>query len=128
VIWTMTALERVVAALWQTARGGLSGEAKRMWSITSVLSWRRRGLARIAGRICHLIVVLELALDVRRERRMLLRMDDRALKDFGCNRGEAHAEAQRPLWDIPRARLRSGALSPGHWAAWRRRGDAPDPP
>jgi uncharacterized protein YjiS (DUF1127 family) len=104
-MWTTTALERVVAVLWQTARGGASGEAKRMWSITPAMSRRRPGLARITRRIWHLILVLELALDVRRERRMLLRMDDRALKDIGCNRGEAYGEAHRPFWDIPRARL-----------------------
>jgi uncharacterized protein YjiS (DUF1127 family) len=63
---------------------------------------RRKG---IAGAIMHLISVLEIALEVRRERRMLLGMDDRALKDIGFNRGDAYAESRRSLWDIPPDRL-----------------------
>jgi uncharacterized protein YjiS (DUF1127 family) len=60
---------------------------------------------RIAGRILGLIFILELALDVRRERKMLLRMDDRALKDIGLSRCDAWAEGCRSLWEIPRERL-----------------------
>src|SRR5690606_33892792 len=57
------------------------------------------------GRLWRLAHVLEVAMAVRRERRMLLGMDNRALKDMGFNRGEAYAEAQRPFWDIPADRL-----------------------
>jgi uncharacterized protein YjiS (DUF1127 family) len=53
-----------------------------------------------------LILALELALEIRSERRMLLSMDDRALKDIGFNRGDAYAEAHRSFWDIPVDRLR----------------------
>jgi uncharacterized protein YjiS (DUF1127 family) len=66
---------------------------------------RRSGRLRIADAFRRLIVALDLALDVRRERRMLLSMDDHALKDIGFNRSDAYAEAHRPLWDIPRDRL-----------------------
>ncbi len=102
-MWTTKTLQGVVAALWQTARGGLSGESKRRWSITPALSRRLPGLARIARSMWHLALILELAVEIRRERRMLSSLDDRALKDIGLNRGEADAEADRPFWDIPRA-------------------------
>jgi uncharacterized protein YjiS (DUF1127 family) len=46
-----------------------------------------------------------LALEVRRERRMLLSLDDRVLRDIGLSRCEAWAEAHRSLWDIPHDRL-----------------------
>jgi uncharacterized protein YjiS (DUF1127 family) len=65
----------------------------------------RHGRVRIADGIRRLLVVLDLALEVRRERRMLLSLNDRALKDIGFSRGEAWAEACRSLWDIPRNRL-----------------------
>jgi uncharacterized protein YjiS (DUF1127 family) len=68
--------------------------------------WRRRlDPAHMGGRIRHLILVLELAPQIWRERRMLLGMDDRALNDVGFSRGDAYAEARRPFWDIPRDRL-----------------------
>jgi uncharacterized protein YjiS (DUF1127 family) len=59
-----------------------------------------------AGRIRHLVGLLELALVVRYERRMLIAMDDSALKDIGFNRGDAYAEAHRSFWDVPIDRLR----------------------
>lgn len=51
------------------------------------------------------MVVLDLALEVPRERLNLLSMNDHALKDIGLSRNEASAEADRSLWDIPRDRL-----------------------
>ena len=63
------------------------------------------GLARTGARIAHLIGTIELALQVRHERRILLGMDDRMLKDLGLN-GIAYAEASRPFWDVPVDRLR----------------------
>jgi uncharacterized protein YjiS (DUF1127 family) len=62
-------------------------------------------MARTGARIAHLIGTIELALQVRRERRILRGMDDRMLKDLGLN-GNAHAEANRPFWDVPADRLR----------------------
>ena len=60
-----------------------------------------RGLAGLGRRIGRLAGAIELALQVRRERRMLLGLDDGALKDLGLNRSNAYAEATRPCWDIP---------------------------
>ena len=62
------------------------------------------GLARTGARIAQLMGALELALQVRRERRALLGMDDRMLKDLGLN-GSAYAEGSRPFWDVPADRL-----------------------
>ena len=40
-------------------------------------------------------------LGVWRQRRHLARLDDAALTDIGLTRAEAHAEAQKPIWDVP---------------------------
>jgi uncharacterized protein YjiS (DUF1127 family) len=69
------------------------------------------GLARTGARLGQLMGVLELALRVRRERRALLGMDDRMLKDMGLN-GAAYAEANRPFWDVPADRLRPCRRAP----------------
>jgi uncharacterized protein YjiS (DUF1127 family) len=66
---------------------------------------RRRRFA-LAQRFWRLSLALGVALKVRRERRMLLALDDRVLKDIGFDRGTAHGEAQRPFWDVPVDRLR----------------------
>jgi uncharacterized protein YjiS (DUF1127 family) len=57
------------------------------------------------GWLTRLLSTIELALDVRRERRMLRGLDERALKDLGL-KGKADAEAGRPFWDVPIERLR----------------------
>ena len=64
------------------------------------------GRASAGKRIARFLGAIELALQVRRERRILLAMDDRMLKDLGLN-GIAYAEASRPFWDVPAERLRS---------------------
>jgi uncharacterized protein YjiS (DUF1127 family) len=79
-----------------------------MWNIKrirSALSALRSAPVCAARGLRQMIVVLDLALEVRRERRILLSMDDRALKDIGISRSEACAEARCALWDIPRDRL-----------------------
>ena len=60
-----------------------------------------RGLAGFGLRIGRLIDAIELAVEMRRERRMLLGLDDRALTDLGLARADAYAEATRACWDIP---------------------------
>jgi uncharacterized protein YjiS (DUF1127 family) len=76
-----------------------------MSSTARALSAHPAGLVRIARGIRRLISILDLALEVQRERRMLLSMDDRALKDIGLSRSEVWAEACRSVWEIPRDRL-----------------------
>jgi uncharacterized protein YjiS (DUF1127 family) len=77
-----------------------------MWSVAKARPAHRPGCAHIADGIARLICILELALEVRRERRMLLGLDDRVLRDIGLSRCDAWAEACRSLWDVPRDRLR----------------------
>ena len=62
------------------------------------------GHARLPKGIARFIRFITLALEVRRERRMLLGLNEHALKDLGL-RGDAHAEANRPFWDLPVERL-----------------------
>lgn len=64
------------------------------------------GFNRTAGQIWRFIASLELALQVRSERRLLGTLDERTLKDLGFNRGDAYAEAGRAFWDVPADRLR----------------------
>jgi uncharacterized protein YjiS (DUF1127 family) len=64
-----------------------------------------RSSRRFAGRFRFLLATLWLALQVRRERRALLALDDATLKDLGFNRSDAYAEAQRSFWDVPADRL-----------------------
>jgi uncharacterized protein YjiS (DUF1127 family) len=77
-----------------------------MCSTTSARWSRRPVTARVAGRVRRLLHVVELALEIRRERRMLLRLDERALRDMGLDRGQVHAEAHRPFWSLPVDRMR----------------------
>lgn len=77
-----------------------------MSSITLARSRPRLSLGQVASHVRRIVLAFELALQVRRERRMLLSMDDRALEDVGFKRGDACAEAQRSFWDLPLDRLR----------------------
>ena len=38
-----------------------------------------------------------------RQRQMLNRLDDAALRDIGLTRSEVDAEVRRPVWDAPQA-------------------------
>jgi uncharacterized protein YjiS (DUF1127 family) len=44
---------------------------------------------------------LERVMEVRRQRRALLSLDDRMLKDIGLSRADAWLEGNRPLLDLP---------------------------
>jgi uncharacterized protein YjiS (DUF1127 family) len=72
-----------------------------MSGITHAPCRRMGGLTRLGERVGCLIDRIELALQARQERRVLLGMDDGALKDLGLSRSDAYAEATRPVWDLP---------------------------
>jgi len=101
----LTGLATGTAAMSGIARTNSSG--RRRSARTSGLPTRecRRG---IANRLKCLISTIELAFEVRRERRLLLGMHERVLKDLGLI-GIAEAEARRPFWDLPLERLRPEA-------------------
>lgn len=44
------------------------------------------------------------AIEVRRQRDDLSKLDDRALADIGVTRHEANKEANRPVWDLTQLR------------------------
>jgi len=77
------------------------------------------------GKWAGFLRALRVALQVRHERRLLLGMDDRMLKDLGLS-GIAHAEASRPFWDVPANRLHCHAEVVGN--ASRRGSRAPAAP
>ena len=82
-----------------------SGRRRRLARTSSLTRQCPRGIANV---ITRSIRTIELALQVRRERRMLLGMDDHMLKDLGLS-GIAETEASRPFWDVPLERLGSEA-------------------
>lgn len=45
--------------------------------------------------------LLRYALEARKQRKMLEKLDETALCDIGLTRAEAEAEARRPIWDVP---------------------------
>lgn len=55
---------------------------------------------RLRGR--GFFAYLRRAAEVRRQRRALLDLNDRLLKDIGLSEHEARTEAERPIWDVPR--------------------------
>ena len=77
-----------------------------MSSLASAALWPWTGVAHAAARLSRLALRVELAPQVRRERRLLMRLDERALHDIGFDRGLAYCEASRPFWDVPLDRLR----------------------
>ncbi|WP_300514147.1 DUF1127 domain-containing protein [Aliiroseovarius sp.] len=44
---------------------------------------------------------LTCALETRRERRALARLEAEALRDIGLTKSQARAETGRPIWDVP---------------------------
>jgi uncharacterized protein YjiS (DUF1127 family) len=44
---------------------------------------------------------VERAFRTARERRQLMVLDERALKDIGLSPADAHGEWSRPFWDLP---------------------------
>jgi uncharacterized protein YjiS (DUF1127 family) len=66
----------------------------------------RRGLAAWLLRAIELVLSWQ---EVARQRRSLLELDDRLLKDIGITRADAQREASRPFWDPAQ----------GGWRDWR---------
>ena len=64
------------------------------------------GLTHFATRLSQIALAIGLAMQVRKERRMLMRLDDRALQDIGFDQGRAFGESSRTFWDVPADRLR----------------------
>jgi uncharacterized protein YjiS (DUF1127 family) len=62
-------------------------------------------LARFGRRLSAVVIGLELALQVRRERRMLAGLSDAMLKDIGLTRADVDCETRRALWDVPADRV-----------------------
>lgn len=56
------------------------------------------------GPFLQLLSRLSLAYRVRRERRALLALGDRGLKDIGLSRADVQREVNRGFWDIPMQR------------------------
>jgi len=73
-------------------------------ALSSQRSWP--GLAQFGRSLTRVMLGIGVVLQVRRERRELLGLDEKILKDIGFNRGDAHAEANRSFWDVPVDRLR----------------------
>ena len=59
-----------------------------------------------ADRINDLAALILASLDAREQRRKLASLDDAMLADIGLSRGEALAEFDRPIWDMPANRRR----------------------
>jgi uncharacterized protein YjiS (DUF1127 family) len=56
------------------------------------------GLGRRIGRLADFVMR---AGEVARQRRALMRLDDRMLKDIGASRADAYREGSRSWWDLP---------------------------
>jgi len=57
-----------------------------------------RSLGQYLARFTHYFLT---SLDVARQRKQLLALDESALKDIGISRTDALREANRDFWDIP---------------------------
>ena len=54
-----------------------------------------------------LLTLIRKAIELKRQRRSLLRLSNRQLADIGISRDDAQREAARPIWDIPADWLKS---------------------
>lgn len=57
------------------------------------------GLAALQQRSTWVLARIWAWSEVRRQRRQLLTLDERALQDIGISRADAEREAARPFWD-----------------------------
>jgi uncharacterized protein YjiS (DUF1127 family) len=61
-------------------------------------AWMRAGCALARRDLTRVLMLLETALERRRERRFLAGLDDRALADLGLSRADAWREASKGCW------------------------------
>ena len=54
------------------------------------------------SRLGGLVAVVRDGMALRAQRKYLITLDDARLCDIGLTRAQALAEAQRPIWDVPR--------------------------
>jgi uncharacterized protein YjiS (DUF1127 family) len=80
--------------------------AETMAHLAFPLSNSAGAAAGFAGWIARAFLTLELALQVRKERRSLQQLGDAGLKDIGLTRADVAAEWHRSFWDVPVDRLR----------------------
>jgi uncharacterized protein YjiS (DUF1127 family) len=62
--------------------------------------------AGFAGWISRAVLTIELAMQVRKERRALRQLGEAGLKDIGLSRADVDGELHRSFWDVPVDRLR----------------------
>ncbi len=62
---------------------------------------RPEDMRTIAQRFGRFISYFLICLDVARQRRRLLTLDEKALQDIGVSSIDAYQEASRSFWDIP---------------------------
>lgn len=59
---------------------------------------------RRSARLTRAFAWAEAVFRTARERRQLMALDERGLKDIGASRADAYQEWSRPFWDLPQAR------------------------
>jgi uncharacterized protein YjiS (DUF1127 family) len=69
-----------------------------MGDIRSLALPRRRARRRVAGICCRLAATWRVWRQRAEQRRQLLRLDDRMLRDIGVSREMAEKEASKPFW------------------------------
>ena len=77
-----------------------------MANLAFPLSSSSNASAGFAGWISRAFLSLELAMQIRKERRALRQLGDAGLKDIGLSRADVDAELHRSFWDVPVDRLR----------------------
>jgi len=68
-------------------------------------SRHRNGLSDYVRHVARWAGFLVAAVTVARERRALMELDDRMLKDIGLGRSEAYSEGSKPFGDLPATRV-----------------------
>jgi uncharacterized protein YjiS (DUF1127 family) len=75
---------------------------------TIPLSATTATLARRPLTVGGVVGIITRMWQVRRERRALMALDDRMLKDIGLGRGDVARETSRSVWDLPHRTGRAG--------------------